>query len=172
MAEEKALTVEEQKNGPVAVAERRPAGLFEQIEREFDEARRRMAEMFRRPFTVPYGRPLLTDTTWAPTADMYEADGTLVVKAELPGVQKDDIAISIDRGLLTLTGKRTEAKEVKEAKYYAAERFSGAFTRSFALPEGIDPQTITAEHKDGVLEVRIPLPAKARAEAVKIPVTG
>lgn len=162
---------EEKKNGSVAVVEQRPPGLFDQIEQEFEEARRRMMQIFRRPATVPYGRSLLVEPAWAPTADMYESDGALVIKAELPGVKKEDIKVEVRDGYLTITGERKEEKEVKEARYYASERFAGSFTRSFALPEGVDAGTITAEHKDGLLEVRVPLPAQAKAEPTKIAVT-
>lgn len=164
---------EERKNGQVTVAERRPQGmsLFEQMEREFEDMRRRMATMFRWPFASPAPTRLLTtEEVWAPTADMYEQNGTLVIKAELPGVKKGDVSVTYADGLLTIEGKREEEKEVKEAKYYACERFSGAFRRSFALPEGIEADTITAEFTDGVLEVRVPLPARAAAEPARIPI--
>jgi HSP20 family protein len=163
------------KDGAVAVAdrpERRPPSLFTQMEQELDEMRRHMFELFRWPFPVSYRRPLIGETAWAPTADMYEADGTLVVKAELPGVKKEDIIITLDQGLLTITGQRTEEKEVKEPRYYAAERFAGSFSRSFAIPEGVDANAITADFKEGVLEVRMPLPAQAKAEPTKISVKG
>jgi HSP20 family protein len=166
------IVAEEKKNGAVAVQERRPAGLFAQIEQEFEDARRRMMDLFRRPATVSYGQPLLADTAWAPTADMYEADGTLVIKAELPGVKREDITVGVDGGMLTLTGQRKEEREIKEARYYAAERFAGSFTRSFALPDGVDAKDITAEYKDGVLEIRVPMPAMAKADPVKIAVKG
>jgi HSP20 family protein len=163
---------EEKKNGAVATVEPRRISLFEQMEREFEEMRRWMFDVFRRPMGPSYRRALLTEaeTAWAPTADAYVADGALVVEAELPGVQREDITITVADGILTVAGQRKAEKEVKEARYYASERFTGAFTRSFAIPEGIDTATIAAEFKEGVLKVRVPLPAEAKSEPVRIAV--
>jgi HSP20 family protein len=166
---------EQVKNGPTAVAERQPPAmtLFEHMERDFEEMRRRWARMVRWPVAWPFAplapARLAAEVTWSPTVDVYEQDGALVIKAELPGVKKDDVSVTHD-GLLTIRGKREEAKEVKEAKYYACERFSGSFSPSFSLPEGVDAGAVAADYKDGVLEVRVPLPAKSTAQAVTIPV--
>lgn len=163
------------KNTNVAIAEREkaaPPRLFDQMENEFAAMRERMRELFRRPFSRLYGPPLLTEMTWAPTVDAYEKDGTLVIKAELPGVKKDDIAISAQSGYLTLEAKREEEKEAKEARYYTSERFSGMMRRSFALPDGVETGSIAADFKDGVLEIRVPLPVSAKSSAVQIPVKG
>jgi len=164
----------EKENGSRAVAtvERRPVGLFERLEQEMDDMRRQMFGFFPRPFAGAARPTQLLETAWAPTADAYEKDGTYVVKAELPGVKKDDVKITLEEGLLTIEGKREEEKEVKEARYHACERFTGSFRRSFGMPEGIDAGKIAAEFKDGVLEVRVPLPATARTEPKTIPVKG
>jgi len=165
-------------NGAVAVANRAPEkapvrppmGVFDQMEREFAEMRRRMATVFRHPAAPFYGPAMLPEVNWAPTVDAYEQDGALVVKAELPGVKQENVSIAIERGILTIEGDRSEEKETKEARYYASERFSGTFTRSFTLPDGVDTAAITATYKDGLLEVRVPLPKARRAEAVKVPI--
>jgi HSP20 family protein len=101
---------------------------------------------------------------------VYEQNGTFVIKAELPGVKQGDVSVTYQDGLLTIEGKRQEEKEVKEAKYYALERFAGAFRRSVVLPEGTEKDQIAAEFKDGVLEVRVPLPARVVAEPARIPI--
>jgi len=169
------------KQANVAVAEREQAAPprrfgqlehMEQFEKEFGAMRERMWDLFRRPFARVYGPSLLTETTWAPTVDAYEKDGTLVIKAELPGVKQEDIAISAQSGYLTLEAKRAEEKEAKEARYYTSERFSGMMRRSFALPDGVDTGAISATFQDGVLELRVPLPAAAKSDAVQIPVNG
>jgi HSP20 family protein len=152
----------------VATREQRAPTLFQQMDREFDEMRRRMAEFFGQPFGFLHGPRMPQEMTWAPTADAFVADNTLVVKADLPGVKKDDVSVTVRGDVLTIEGQRKEEKETKEAKYYAAERFSGAFMRSFPLPEGVDINAISAEYKDGVLEVRVPLPQQAKAEPAKI----
>lgn len=159
-------------NKAVAAAEQRPVSLFERLEREMEDMRRQMFGLFQRPLIANY-RPLATiDTAWAPTADAYEQDGAFIVKAELPGVKKDDVRVSMDAGMLTIEGKREEEKETKDARYHTSERFSGAFSRSFMLPENVDAGEVTAEFKDGVLEVRVPLPAESKPQAVTIPVKG
>jgi HSP20 family protein len=161
MAEEKQTTA-------VATQEARPPSLFERMDREWAAMRQYMAELFRQPFGPFLRPPLSPDIAWAPSADAYVADGEFRVKADLPGVKKEDVSVTVRDGVLTIAGQRKEEKEIKEAKYYAAERFQGAFQRSFPLPEGVDTKAITAEFKDGVLDVRVPLPAEAKAEPTKI----
>ena len=147
---------EEKKNGTVAVQERRLPRPFEQIDQEFQDMRRRMADWFRRPFSAPYPAAFTLAAGWQPTADAYVKDNTLIVKAELPGVKQEDIEVNLTNGILTIAGHRKEEKETAEAKYYVAERFSGTFQRSFTLPDGVDAGTVTATFKDGILEVRAP----------------
>lgn len=96
----------------------------------------------------------------------------LSFKAELPGVRQEGVRVALDEGLLTIAGQRQEDKETKDARYYARERFTGTFSRSFVLPDGVDARKVTAEYKDGPLEVRVPLPALAKAEPISIPVKG
>ncbi len=156
----------------VTTREQRAPSMFQQMERELDEMRRRMPEFFSRPFEFLHGPRMPQEMTWAPTADAFVADNTLIVKADLPGVKKEDVSVTVRQNVLTIEGQRKEEKETKEARYYAAERFRGAFTRSFPLPEGVDISAITAEYKDGVLEVRAPLPAQAKAEPAQIEIKG
>jgi HSP20 family protein len=154
----------------VAVTSPAPLSLWAQMERDMEEMRRHMSELVRRPFGSP--RPLpSTSFSWSPTTDVYEKDGALVVKAELPGVKKDDISVAVERGVLTIAAQRAEANENKDARYYVAERFSGSLQRSLALPEGVTTDAITATFKDGVLEVRVPLPEQARSTSTSIKVT-
>lgn len=164
----------EEKKGAVVPVEPRRLSLFEQMERELEDMRRRMFDLFRWPAFLPYRRPLLTEAekAWSPTADAYVTDDALIVEAELPGVKKEDITVTATGDVLTIQGQRQAEKEVKEAHYYASERFSGAFSRSFPLPEGVDTNAITAEFKDGVLKVRVPLPVEAKAEPKRIAVKG
>ena len=101
-------------------------------------------------------------TEWKPVVDVYDQDDRIVLKAELPGVDKKDISVDVKDRLLTIKGERTYEKEVKEDKYYRKERAVGKFHRSFTLPTEIDAGKIEAEYKDGVLKVEIP-----RSEAHK-----
>ncbi|MGD9894548.1 MAG: Hsp20/alpha crystallin family protein [Dehalococcoidia bacterium] len=168
MSEQQATAVMEPENTPATPS---TPTIFDQIDQEFGEWRRRMTELFRRPFASLAGPPLMVGTAWAPRADAFRADGGLVIKAELPGVKQEDIRLTVQDGVLTIEGTRQEDKEVKDARAYMAERFRGAFARSFALPDGVDTAAITATYTDGVLEVRVPLPAPAATEPTTFPIT-
>jgi HSP20 family protein len=107
---------------------------------------------------------------WAPRMDVFEKNGDLVVKAELPGMAKDDIHVSVDDGALVIQGERKSESEVKDEAYYRIERSYGAFYRRLPLPPSVKPEAITAEYKDGVLEVHVPKPAEAESKAKPIPI--
>lgn len=109
-----------------------------------------------------------SDITWSPRCDVTETDGTMVVHAELPGVDQKDVEVTLEGGMLTIRGeKRSEKKEEEKGRTHS-ERFFGSFARSISVPEGVDQSKIDAKFKDGVLEVRVPLPAAAKSEAKKI----
>jgi HSP20 family protein len=105
---------------------------------------------------------------WRPVVDIYENDDTLVVKAELPGVDKKDISVDLKDGVLTLSGKRSHEKEVKEENYYRKESAYGSFQRSFNVPAEIEPDKIKAEFKDGVLKVEIPRPQEKKPKKIAV----
>jgi HSP20 family protein len=105
---------------------------------------------------------------WAPAVDIFEKDHKLVIRAELPGVKKEDIDIGIENGVLTLKGERKRETEVDEGNAYRLERVYGAFTRSFSLPTTVDPSKIEAVYKDGVLEVAVPKLEAAKPKKVQI----
>ena len=105
---------------------------------------------------------------WNPAVDVYENDDAIVVKAELPGVDKDQIAVDVDGRTLTLKGERTGENEVKEDNYYRRERVYGRFERSFALPAEVDADAIKAEFKDGVLKIEIPKPEGTKPKQITV----
>jgi HSP20 family protein len=109
--------------------------------------------------------------TWAPTMDVYEQDGSLIVKAELPGVKKEEIEITLDRGDLVIRGERKAEKEVKEESYYRMERTYGSFQRRVPIPFDVKPEQVQATYTDGVLEVRIPKPPQVQPQPQKVKVT-
>jgi HSP20 family protein len=129
---------------------------------------------FERLFDVRWPRMRPFQQLWSgsgefmPRVDVYEQDGNLVTKAELPGVKKEDIDISIEGGDLIIRGERKQESEVKEENYYRMERSSGTFYRRLPMPEGVQPDQITANFSDGVLEIRIPKPQAAEEKATKI----
>ena len=107
-------------------------------------------------------------TGWRPAVDVYEDDDKLVIKAEVPGVDKEDISVDLNDGVLTLTGTRAYENEVKEENYYHRERAYGKFHRSFSLPAGHDPEKIKADFKDGVLKIEIPKPEEKKPKKISV----
>jgi HSP20 family protein len=105
---------------------------------------------------------------WAPTVDVYENEKEIVIKAEIPGVDKKDIHVDLKDGILSITGERSYENEVKEENYHRKERAFGKFYRSFALPEGLNPDKIDADYKDGVLKVEIPKPEEKKPKKIAV----
>jgi HSP20 family protein len=93
---------------------------------------------------------------WAPAADVSETDGEYVIKAELPEVRKEDVNLTVQDGVLTLSGERRQEKRDEQERVHRVERFYGTFARRFALPENADEQGIRAESRDGVIVIHIP----------------
>ena len=105
---------------------------------------------------------------WNPKVDIFEEDNQFVVQAELPGVEKDKIAIDVDGRVLTVKGERSGENEVKEKNFYRRECTYGSFQRSFTLPEETDSENIKAEYKDGVLKLRIPKPETSKPKKISV----
>jgi HSP20 family protein len=108
---------------------------------------------------------------WAPSMDVLNRDGDLVIRAELPGVKQEDVDITIHDGVLTISGERKEEQEAERGGYYVRERRHGTFRRSMTLPEGVDESSIRARFEDGVLEVMIQGAAAVR-EPKRIQIEG
>jgi HSP20 family protein len=106
--------------------------------------------------------------TWTPPVDIYETDDALILKAELPGVSKDDVSVEVHQNTLTLRGQRKHEAEVKEENYHRVERAYGTFQRSFVLPTMVDQDKVQATFKDGVLELHLPKSEAAKPKRVAI----
>jgi HSP20 family protein len=106
--------------------------------------------------------------SWAPAVDIYEQDGNIVMKAELPGVDPKAVDIRLENNTLTLRGERKLDKEVKEDSYHRVERAYGAFSRSFTLPTVVDQGNIKAEYRDGVLKLTLPKREEAKPRQIQI----
>ena len=106
--------------------------------------------MFRRP-----QRQLAGVTEWAPAVDVVTKNGDLVVRAELPGVKQEDVDITLQNNVLTISGERKAEQEEERGGYYVRERRYGSFSRSFTLPEGVDESKVRARYENGVLEVTV-----------------
>jgi len=128
-----------------------------------------MSNRLNRTVNDPY-TPRTEDSfgAWAPPVDILERQDHLVIRAEVPGVHKEDMDVRIENGVLTLHGERKEEKEVKEENAHLMERVYGSFTRSFSLPTTVDATKVTATYKDGVLEVTVPKVETAKPKKVEI----
>jgi HSP20 family protein len=110
-------------------------------------------------------------TEWAPSVDVFEKEGNLVIRAELPGVKQEDVDISVQDRVLTISGQRKEEQEQEQDGYYVRERRQGTFRRSVMLPQGVDESNIRARYEDGVLEVTVEGAAAVR-EPRRIQIEG
>jgi HSP20 family protein len=109
---------------------------------------------------------------WVPAMDLVESDDQFVLKADLPGLGEDDVAIEIRDNTLTITGERMSDYEQREKGWFRVERATGRFSRSLALPEGVDADAVTAEFDKGVLAVTIPKPEQRKPRRVEIKAGG
>ncbi len=105
---------------------------------------------------------------WVPPVDIFERGDDLVIRAELPGLRREDIEVRVENGSLVLRGERRRDEDIDEANAYRLERIYGTFTRSFALPRTVDTAKIQATYRDGVLEVVIPKSEEAKPKKVEI----
>jgi HSP20 family protein len=116
------------------------------------------------------GREALTVADWVPTVDISEDDKEYLIKAEVPEVDKKEVKVAVQEGVLTIQGERKQEKEEKGRKFHRVERSYGSFVRSFSLPENVAEDKLRAEFKDGVLLVHLPKAEKPKAKAVEVKV--
>lgn len=107
---------------------------------------------------------------WSPDVDIYETKDSIIVKADLPGIQKDKVKVEVKDNVLTIRGERKEEKEINGNNVYRVERQYGEFYRSFSLPGKVDASKIKAKYKDGILEVTLPKPEEAKGKEIKVEV--
>ena len=108
--------------------------------------------------------------TWSPAVDVYEDDKSIVVKADLPDVKKENVKVQVQNGVLVIEGERQKEKEEKGRRFQKIEREYGTFVRRFALPAEIDPAKVLADFKDGVLRIRLPKTPAAKPNLVDVTV--
>jgi HSP20 family protein len=107
---------------------------------------------------------------WSPAFDIFENTESIVLRADLPGVEQDDIELHVEEGALWLRGQRKRPRDARPEEMRRAERPYGTFARSFGLPTNVDPSGIRATHKNGVLEVVLPKKEESKAKAIRIEV--
>lgn len=112
----------------------------------------------------------MTVSEWMPIVDITEDDKEFLIKAELPEVRKEDVKVTVENGVLTISGERKFEKEEKGRRYHRIERAYGNFARSFAVPDDADPAKVKAEFKDGVLAVHLAKSEKARPRSIDVKV--
>jgi HSP20 family protein len=140
--------------------------------RELDELREEMDRLFERTLgrTVPLRREAQEVRGWAPAIDMFERENEVVLRAEVPGMSKEEINLSVFGNTLTISGERKTEEEIKEDDYYCCERSYGRFQRDITLPQGVDAEKIKASYKNGILEVVLPKTEEAKPKQVEVAV--
>jgi HSP20 family protein len=132
----------------------------------------RMNRVWGRVFS-PGHEDVTSRGTWLPPVDIYETESReLVLKAEIPGLKRDAIDLTVENNTLTVRGERRREPDVQDNQYHRIERAYGAFSRSFTLPNTVDPQRVKADYRDGVLTVTLPLREEARPRQIQVEVNG
>jgi HSP20 family protein len=123
------------------------------------------------PNRIGYGETLnLTVADWSPGIDISQDEREYLLKADLPEMKKDDVRVTVEDNILSVSGERKSEKEDQNRKFHRIERAFGSFRRSFTLPEDADSTKVTAEFHDGVLKVHLPTTTKARTKALEVKV--
>ncbi|HOX00851.1 MAG TPA: Hsp20/alpha crystallin family protein [Candidatus Paceibacterota bacterium] len=140
--------------------------------REMDELHHRLNSLFNRALTQREGdrEEHMTVSEWAPLVDIIEDEKQYLIKVELPEIKKEDLKLSVENGVLTVSGERKFEKEEKGRRYHRIERAYGSFQRSFSLPDDADSGSVKAQFRDGVLCVQVAKQEKALPKAIDIKV--
>ena len=135
----------------------------DEIDRMFDDVvgRRRWAG-------IPPWRERPTADVWAPQIEVFQKDNELVLRADLPGMKRDDVAVDITEDAVTIQGERRHESEEEREGFYRSERIYGSFYRVIPLPEGAITEQAKANFRDGVLEITMPVPPKSKGRRIEI----
>jgi HSP20 family protein len=126
---------------------------------------RRMRRLFEEPWATGF---LAEEMGWAPAVEVKETAEGIEVSAELPGISKEDVEVTLENNVLTIRGEKKEEKEEKEKERLLYERYYGSFQRSFTLPTLVDESKVRAEFQDGVLRIHLPKNGKPRGKKIEI----
>jgi len=158
--------MEKNKPGTEIMKHETPKGLSPFLEME-----RMMEDFFRRPFSMfpsMWPKTAFLEEDMSPAIDVFEQDDAVVVKAELPGMKKEDISVELSDGVLKITGEKKKEEKIERKNYYRIERSSGSFERRISLPVETQSDKAKASFKDGVLEIKVPKSEEARKKQKKI----
>jgi HSP20 family protein len=140
--------------------------------RELDDVSSRLNRIFGRlPSRSASDNEMLAVADWMPSVDISETDAAYLIKGEIPGVNKEDVKVTIQDGMLTIQGERKQEKEEKNKKFHRVECSYGNFMRSFRVPDDADESGVKAEFKDGMLNVTLPKSEKAKPKSINVSVS-
>jgi HSP20 family protein len=138
---------------------------------ELEDVSKSLNRIFGRFPARPADREALAMADWAPTVDISETDSAYMIKGEIPGVNKEDVKVTIEDGMITMRGERKLEKEEKDKKFHRIERSYGSFMRSFRVPDDVDENAVKAEFKDGMINVTLPKSGKSKARSINVSIT-
>jgi len=136
--------------------------------RDFSTLQDRVNRIFRESLSPENQEEALTTGNFAPPVDVYEDEHNITLKIEVPGIDEKDINVSIENNTLTVGGERRLEKDEKEENFHRVERKYGSFTRSFTLPNTLDPEQVSAHYEKGVLRIRLAKKAEAKPKLIKV----
>lgn len=132
-----------------------------------------LLDRYSRAMNAPLSRTqeeLMSTGDWSPRVDISENDDAFMIQAELPDVKKEDVQVSLDKGVLTLRGERAQETEASGKKFLRIERHYGKFLRTFILPDNVDNEGISANYKDGILNLTLPKRPESKQKAIEVTV--
>jgi HSP20 family protein len=129
----------------------------------------RLEDDFGKLFNVMFNRlPMDKEGMWVPVIDIAESNGNIEVKAEIPGVEKENLKVAVNENMLTISGERKQESETKDKRFHRIERYYGSFSRTIALPDGVNAEKVKASYKDGVLHIVLPKPESVKPKEIKV----
>jgi len=137
-----------------------------------EEVEKRLSALWGRPPAKAEGqKEAISVAEWAPLVDITEDAKEYLIKAELPEIKKEEVKLTVQDNVLSISGERKYEKEEKDKKYHRVERAYGSFLRSFTLPEDADGTKVSAEYKDGILTVHLPKSEKVKPKSIEVKVS-
>ncbi len=141
------------------------------FDRELREMQNRFSNMFHRvPMRGDHEEEAMGTTQWMPPVDIVEDDREYLIKAELPEIRKEDVRVTVQDGILSIAGERKFESEEKGRRFHRVERAFGSFNRTFMVPTDADPEEVTAEFTDGLLQIHLPKSEQARPRSIDVKV--
>jgi HSP20 family protein len=138
--------------------------------RELEEEMQRLFEEWPFGRVSPWSRRALAAREWTPRVDMFDSEDKVVINAEIPGMSKEDVDISVTGDILTIQGERKAEEEVKDEDYYCCEQHRGAFYRVIQLPSGLETDNIDATYDNGILEITLPKSPEVKPKRIEVKV--